>query len=195
MPAWLLILILIVGGYLLGSLLPAEWMFHLFKHASSHELGVKPGTFSVLKQVGIFPSIFCLLFDLVKGFLPPWLALNVFHTNLNWLPLIALAPVMGHNWPFLRWDRGGWGLAATGGSLVGLGGWLAFAGLVGLPFAFIFKKTPGLAFSAVCFPAILIMFIVFHLPWQVIVSALTLMLLEVYRRITGEKKAKAIASD
>ena len=91
MPEWLLILILIVGGYLLGSLQPAEWIFFLFKHASSRELGVKPGTFSVVRQVGILPGIICLLFDLAKGFLTPWLALNVFHTNLYWLPLIALA--------------------------------------------------------------------------------------------------------
>jgi glycerol-3-phosphate acyltransferase PlsY len=128
---------------------------------------------------------------MAKGFLTPWLALNVFHTNLYWLPLIALAPVIGHNWPIFLWGRGGWGLAATAGSLVGLGGWLSLVGLLGIPFGMIFKNKPGLAIGAVSFPAVLIMFVVFHLPWQVIVSALALMLLEVYRRFTGEKKPPA----
>jgi glycerol-3-phosphate acyltransferase PlsY len=195
MPEWSIIAILVVGGYLLGSLLPAEWVFRLYKHAWAHELGVKPGTFAVMKQVGILPGIFCLIFDLAKGFLPSWLALNVFHTNLYWLPLIALAPVMGHNWPFLRWDRGGWGLAATAGALVGLGGWLSFVGLLGLPFGLIYKKKPGLAIGAVSFPAVLIMFVVFHLPWEIIATAIILMLLEVYRRFTGERKAKPVGTD
>jgi glycerol-3-phosphate acyltransferase PlsY len=183
-------LIIAIVGYFLGSLLPAEWMFHLYKHTSASELGVKPGTFAVLKSIGILPGIFCLIFDLGKGFLPPWLAINFFHVDLNWLPLIALSPVLGHNWPFLRWNKGGWGLAATGGSLVGLGGWLSFVGLLGLPFGLIFKKKPGVAIAAVSFPAVLAMLILFHLPWQVLVSALSLMLLEVFRRLTGEKKPK-----
>jgi glycerol-3-phosphate acyltransferase PlsY len=188
MPAGVMEIILVIGGYLLGSLLPAEWMFHLYQHASSHELGVKPGTFAVIKKVGLLPGIFCFLFDLGKGILPPWLALNVFHTNLYWLPLIALAPVLGHNWPFLRWDKGGWGLAATAGSLVGLGGWISFIGLIGLPFALIFKKKPGLAIGAISFPAVLIMFVIFHLPWEVFISAIALVVLEVFHRFTGEKK-------
>jgi glycerol-3-phosphate acyltransferase PlsY len=189
LPTGIFETILALGGYLLGSLMPSEWMFHLFKHSSSQELGVKPGTFSVLKQVGLVPGVFCLIFDLAKGFFPSWLALNSFPINLNWLPLISLSPVLGHNWPFLNWKKGGWGLAATGGSLLGLGGLYTLIGLIGFPFGFIFKKTPGVAISAIMFPAILITFLLLKLPWQVLASALSVMVLEVYRRFTGEKKA------
>lgn len=185
--------ILALGGYLVGSLHPAEWMFRLFKHASSQELGVKPGTFSVLKKVGFVQGLFCLVFDLAKGFFPAWLALNSFSINLNWLPLITLSPVLGHNWPFLNWKKGGWGLAATGGSLIGLGGLYSLVGVIGFPFGLIFKKTPGLAIGAVTFPAVLITFILLKLPWQVLASAISVIALEVYRRFTGEKKTVSAA--
>jgi glycerol-3-phosphate acyltransferase PlsY len=182
--------LLTLGGYLLGSLMPAEWMFRLFKHASSQELGVKPGTFSVLKKVGFIPGVLCLIVDIAKGFFPAWLSLSKVSINLNWLPLIAISPVVGHNWPFLNWKKGGWGLAATGGALIGLGGVHALVGLFGLPFGLLFKKTPGLAIGAVAFAAVLVTFILVKMPWQVLVSAIAIMTLEIYRRFTGEKKEK-----
>jgi hypothetical protein len=37
--------------------------------------------------------------------------------------------------------------------------------------------------------------VIFHLPWEIIVTAIILMLLEVYRRFTGEKKVKPTASN
>ncbi len=186
---WLLPLGLIIAGYFLGSLLPADAFFRLFKRKTPQELGEKPGTFAVLKQVGIIPAILCLAYDGAKGFLPAFFALQ-WDVNLLWLPFIALAPVIGHNWPFLRWDKGGWGLAAIAGVLFGLGGWLTAAGLLGIPFGLIFRKSRGVAIGLVGFPLVLLMFILNKKPWQVIVAALSVMLLGAFRRLTGERKEK-----
>jgi acyl-phosphate glycerol 3-phosphate acyltransferase len=196
-PIWvnlILPIILVVGGYLLGGILPAEWYFKRFKKHSAVELGEKPGTFAVLRHIGLFPAILCLLYDIGKGFIPAFLALKL-NVNLYWLPAISLAPVVGHNWPFLRWKKGGWGLAAATGALLALGCWLSFIGLAGIPFAFIFKKKRGVGIGLVAFPLILIMLIVFHKPWEVVLSAILVMALTIFRRLTGEKKQKAVPAE
>jgi glycerol-3-phosphate acyltransferase PlsY len=181
-------ILLAVTGYLLGSILPAEGFFRWFKNRSSLEMGEKPSTKAVWKQVGKWQGVVCLIIDIGKGFLTPFLAVYVLKVNLSWLPLIAAAPVAGHSWPFLRWEKGGWGLASTAGSLLGIGGWTGFAGLLGVPMIFFFKKTPGPALAAVAFPAILILMAITHKPWQVLVSALVVMVVVMVRRFTGEPK-------
>lgn len=180
-------LILTVGGYFLGTLLPGNLFFRVFKKKTPLELGEKPGTFAVLRHVGFFPALLCLIYDVGKGFLPAFLALEL-GVDLLWLPLIAIAPVAGHNWPFLRWHDGGWGLAAVGGALLALGGWPTLLGLAGIPFIFIFPKKRGVGFSAVAFPLILAMMFVLHKPWQVIAAAVAVMVIAILRRLTGEKK-------
>jgi hypothetical protein len=61
-------------------------------------------------------------------------------------------------------------------------------GLAGIPFAFIFPKKRGVAIGAVAFPLILMMMIIFHKPWEVVVAAIAVMVVAVFRRLTGEKK-------
>jgi glycerol-3-phosphate acyltransferase PlsY len=180
-------LILVVCGYLLGSLLPANLFFRIYKKKFPLELGEKPSTFAVLRHIGFLPALCCLIYDMGKGFLPVFLALE-WHVPLLWLPLIAIAPVAGHNWPFLRWNQGGWGLAAAGGALLALGGLPALAGLVGIPFIFIFPNKRGVGFCTVMFPVVLGMMILTHKPWQVISAAVAVMVLAIIRRLTGEKK-------
>lgn len=181
--------VLVVGGYFIGALLPGNLFFRVFKQKTPLELGEKPGTYAVLRHVGFFPALLCLIYDAGKGFLPAFLALEL-GVDLLWLPLIAIAPIAGHNWPFLRWHDGGWGLAAVGGALLALGGWPTFIGLAGIPFIFLFPKKRGVGFSAVAFPLILAMMIVFHKPWQVIAAAVAVMAVAILRRLTGEKKQK-----
>ena len=103
-------LFLVIGGYLLGGVMPAELAFRLKYGKRAYETGEKPGTFSVFRKIGFFPALLVLIFDAGKGFLPVWLAFQ-WNVNLNWLPLIAAAPAAGHSWPFLRWKYGGWALA------------------------------------------------------------------------------------
>lgn len=180
-------LILTIGGYFLGSVLPAELFFKLYKNKSPLELGEKPSTFATLRHIGFWQALVCMIYDMGKGFLPVFLALKL-GVNLYWLPVIAAAPVAGHNWPFLRWDKGGWGLAAASGALIGLGCWLTFVGVLGIPFIFLFPKRRGVAFGLVAFPLILAMFVVYHKPWEVFAAALFVMIVALIRRMTGEKK-------
>ena len=185
-------LALLIGGYLLGSVLPANFFFWLARRSSPYEMGEKPSTFAVMRKVGIIPGILCLLFDFGKGFLPGFLAIT-FGLDAPWLPFITVAPVLGHNWPFLRWKKGGWGMAATGGTFLAVGWWLPaiIAAMIAIPCGLLWRSKPGLAIGGVGFPLFLIMMFVFHKPLINFISALVVMSIEIYRRLTGERHKKA----
>jgi glycerol-3-phosphate acyltransferase PlsY len=183
---------LLVGGYLIGSILPADLFFRLSRKKAPHEMGEKPGTYAVMRRVGLVPGILCLLFDFGKGFLPGFLAI-IFGLDQAWLPFITVSPVIGHNWPFLRWNKGGWGMAATGGTFLAMGWWLPaiLAAVIAVPCGLLWRSKPGLAIGGVGFPLFLVMLCVFHKPWINIISTLVVMAVEIYRRMTGERHKKA----
>ena len=112
--------LIIIGGYLLGSVLPADWFIRRQTGRDALELDENPGSTGTLRQVGLLPAITVFLFDFVKGLLPVSLAGEVGMTGW-WLVAAAVAPVVGHNWPFWKRFRGGKGLATALGALTWLG--------------------------------------------------------------------------
>lgn len=187
-------LALVLGGYLGGLVLPAELAFRIFKHKRPHELGEKPSTFAVLRQIGFIPAAIVFLYDVGKGYLPVWLAFH-WKVDLNWLPAIAAAPVLAHNWPFLRWKYGGWGMAATSGALLSLA-WLetVISFILGFIPGAIFRHKPGLALGTLAFPLLLGLMIYIREPLQVILSAALVMLITAIRRATGELHSPELAA-
>jgi len=180
---------LIVGGYLLGGVMPAELAFRLKFGKRAFETGEKPGTFSVFRKIGFIPALLVLIFDVAKGFLPVWLAF-FWQINLNWLPLIAAAPVAGHSWPFLRWKYGGWALATTCGVIWALAGWVGWIALgVGIISARIYYKNPGPALAAAGVPTVLALMIWQNEPWQSILAVIAAAGVVFIRRITGERNS------
>jgi acyl-phosphate glycerol 3-phosphate acyltransferase len=185
--------ILVFGGYLGGSVLAADLAFRLLKHKRPYEFGEKPSTRAVLRQIGFIPAALVLLYDVGKGFLPVWLAFH-WKVDLNWLPAIAAAPVVAHNWPFLRWKYGGWGMAATGGALLALA-WFEtiIAFVIGFIPGAVFRDKPGLAIGIIAFPLMLVLLFYFQEPLQVILAAALVMLITVIRRATGEIDSPELA--
>lgn len=111
---------IVIGGYLLGSLLPAEWVVRRQKGRTPHELGDNPGGAGTWRLVGPKWAIPVILFDIAKGMVPVAVA-DRLGLSGGWLVLAAVAPVAGHNWPFYKRFRGGRGLGAATGALF----WLA----------------------------------------------------------------------
>lgn len=115
--AWLIV----IGGYLLGSILPADWFIRKKKGQSALDLDENPGGMGTYRQAGSWAAAFVSLFDIAKGILPVALA-DTFGLHNGWLAAAAAAPVIGHNWPFYKRFRGGKGLAAALGAI----GWLGW---------------------------------------------------------------------
>lgn len=112
--------IVVIGGYLLGSLLPAEWAVRHITGRTPHELGDNPGGAGTWRLVGPRWAVPVILFDILKGMLPV-AAADRLGLSGEWLALAAVAPVAGHNWPFYKRFKGGRGLGAATGALF----WLA----------------------------------------------------------------------
>lgn len=115
-------LIHLLLSFLLGSILFSYHLPLLIKHinivadSSDHN----PGSANVFRLAGRPMGLLCLALDMMKGFLPVWLALRRFGPFAPMLPLIIAAPVIGH--AFSPWYpfQGGKAIATAFGVLIGL---------------------------------------------------------------------------
>ena len=121
MPKKILLLLICVIGYLLGSLSGGIIVSRIAKGPDLHTVGSKStGASNVQRTMGWKYGIITFFFDACKGLLACWLAQlitgKLFDSGLcNFASLLAgLSCVIGHNWPVFFRFRGGKGVATTG---------------------------------------------------------------------------------
>lgn len=147
-------ILLILGGYLLGSIPTAYWVGKWLRGRDLRRYG--SGTVSgsmVYEHIARWAVVPVGLFDVAKAAFPTWLGL---HLDLGYpvASMAGLAAIVGHNWPIFLRFTGGRGLGCFLGVLLVLfpwgvpwlllflavGWWLgdsapwALAGLIALPF-------------------------------------------------------------
>ena len=151
----LIIVGLIVAGYFLGSFLPAEWLVRWKTGFGLFERGENPGTAAALLRGGSVIGILTLALDCLKAALPVGLSARL-SVHPDWIPAIAMAPVVGACWPLGRFARGGRGFAAAAGALMPLAFWQTVCGMIIslLPVPFL-RKRHGLVMVLVGFPVTL----------------------------------------
>lgn len=112
-------------GYLLGSVLFAQVGARLF-HKQEIILNSKdhnPGTTNAFIFGGFRCGVFTLIGDLLKGFIPVFIYLRcsqAFQVSPLFSGLVIAAPVIGHAFPLFYQFKGGKGIAASFGCLLGL---------------------------------------------------------------------------
>lgn len=112
-------------GYLSGSVLYARVFAHLFgkEKMLENSRDKNPGSANAFMYGGFWCGLLTLICDIGKGFVPVFLFIRaaeqlrpgVFATSM-----VLAAPVIGHVFPVFYRFRGGKGIAATFGSLLGL---------------------------------------------------------------------------
>jgi glycerol-3-phosphate acyltransferase PlsY len=110
----------ILGAYLLGSISSAVLTCRLAGLGDPRAQGSgNPGTTNVLRIGGKKLAIFTLLGDVLKGFIPVYLA---HFTSLSAMALsfVALAAFIGHLFPVFFGFKGGKGVATALGVLLAL---------------------------------------------------------------------------
>jgi glycerol-3-phosphate acyltransferase PlsY len=172
--------ILVIGGYLLGSLLPAEWIVRWRTGQTPQELSENPGGAGTWRLVGPWAAVLVLMFDLAKGALPLALAQRM-ELHQGWLIATAVAPIVGHSWPFYKGFRGGQGLGAATGALF----WLAWSQMIpgyllGGTLALWRRWVPFVPIIA--FPAGLILMWLAEVPSEDVHLALAVMLMVALRQ-------------
>lgn len=177
--------LLVAGGYLLGSLLPADWVVRWKTGHSMRELGENPGGAGAYRKGGFVVGAFVSIFDIAKGLIPVALA-DRFGLSGGWLIAAACAPAAGHNWPvYKRFRGGGKGMASALGAalwlgwpsiLLGLGvgaalvlwkRWAPWIGVVGFPLGLLGMILAGADAERVWAVAVLILVMLLRLtPWM-----------------------------
>ncbi len=176
---------LILAGYLLGSLLPADLLVRIKTGMRLTEMGENPGAAAAMQRGGAFLGALALLLDLLKAALPVTISARL-SINTDWMPAIAMAPVVGACWPFGRFNRGGRGFAAAAGALMPLAFWQTFCGmlvsLIPVPFL---RKHHGLVMALIGFPVTLALMILSAAPVQAWWAVGGVLLVMAVRFITG----------
>jgi glycerol-3-phosphate acyltransferase PlsY len=119
-------LLLIAGGYLLGSMPFGYWVVRAFKHEDIRNVGSgNIGATNVWRTYGRKLGVPVVLLDVLKGFVPALVGTMLVS---HWAGVVAgLAAMLGHARPlFLKFEKGGKMVATCGGAFFGV------APLVGL---------------------------------------------------------------
>jgi len=123
----LLSIVLVVAGYLIGSVSFAVLISRLMGLPSPHSYGSgNPGATNVLRTGNKYAAILTLLGDAAKGGFAFWFAqrigvsqFGVAHGVGEWVPAAAaLAAFLGHLYPLYFRFRGGKGVATAAGILL-----------------------------------------------------------------------------
>ena len=114
--------LLIAGGFLLGSIMFCELIPKLILHKDIYEISIdnNPGAFNVFKYCGKKIGIPCLLLDVLKGFIPVFLASLLMDSNTIAFSLVMVAPALGHAIGLFNHFHGGKCIAASFGIMLGL---------------------------------------------------------------------------
>jgi glycerol-3-phosphate acyltransferase PlsY len=123
-----LVILMFVLAYLLGSISSAILVSRLFKLPDPRTHGSNnPGATNVYRLGGSLPACLVLVFDILKGTIPVWGAYFLKLEPLE-LGLIAVAACLGHMYPLFFSFKGGKAVATAFGSLLPIG--LSLGGLL-----------------------------------------------------------------
>ncbi|HPW18173.1 MAG TPA: glycerol-3-phosphate 1-O-acyltransferase PlsY [Candidatus Aminicenantes bacterium] len=118
-----------LASYLLGSVPTGYLLVRWTGREDVRDLGSgNTGATNVLRVKGWKAALPVAVFDVLKGFLPAFLALRWF-ADPGFAALCGLFAVAGHCYPFSIGFRGGKGVATSFGAFVAIALWPSLAGL------------------------------------------------------------------
>jgi glycerol-3-phosphate acyltransferase PlsY len=125
--SWSVVAVAAVLGFLVGSINPAS-IIARFLHKDLRQGSGNPGATNAGRVLGVRWGVVVGLIDVLKGFLPTFLALLLFDRFTAYV--VGLAAILGHVLsPFLR-GRGGRGVATSLGVILAVFPWFALGMLV-----------------------------------------------------------------
>ena len=152
--SWIIIAMAAVLGFFVGSINPATIVART-RHADLRQGSGNPGATNVGRVLGLRWGVVVGLLDVLKGFLPTFLALLLFDRFTAYV--VGLATVLGHILsPFLR-GRGGKGVATSLGAILAVFPWFALGMLV--VFALLLWRTRWVAGSSIVAAVLLALYV------------------------------------
>lgn len=170
------LIVLIIFGYLLGSIPFAQLIAHARVNVNLREVGEgNVGSRNVWHVVGPSWGLLAFLFDALKGLLAYKAAVAV-GLPLAGVLLVGVATLLGHQFPIYLRGRGGKGMATAGGILFGISPLSTIGGFIVLGLAYLVLRdfNPAVTVSAI---AMVMLPAVFRQPLWVSAYAVILGLL------------------
>ena len=162
--------IVILGGYLLGSMPFGYWLVRLFKGEDIRTVGSgNIGATNVWRTYGKAYGIPIVVLDVAKGFIPALVGTLLVDELVG--ALAGGAAMLGHWRPlFLRFQKGGKTVATAGGTFFGIAPLLGVVGLIIWVAVFLLFRYASLA-SLVTALALPFVGLALGEPWPVITFA------------------------
>jgi glycerol-3-phosphate acyltransferase PlsY len=162
--------LLVVAGYLLGSMPWGYWLVRLVKHEDVREHGSgNIGGTNVWRTYGWKLGLPVIVLDTAKGFVPALVG-TIVESHLAGV-LAGGAAMLGHWRPlFLRWQRGGKVVATCGGAFLGVAPVVGGVGAAVWLVVFLAFRYASLA-SIVAAVSIPVAAVLLQEPWPVIAFA------------------------
>lgn len=177
----LLVLLIVVAAYLLGSISFAVWVSRLWGLPDPHDYGSgNPGATNVLRTGRKSAALCTLLGDGAKGWVAVALALHWAAPDAV-VAAVAVVVMLGHLWPVFHRFQGGKGVATTLGVLLALHPILGLASLCSwLIIAFFFRYS-SLAALIAALNAVFFTVLLYH-PAHAYVAAVAVLALLLFWR-------------
>jgi len=148
--SWLVVGVAAVLGFFVGSINPATIIARI-RHADLRQGSGNPGATNVGRVLGVRWGVVVGLLDVLKGFVPTFLALMLVDRFTAYV--VGLATVLGHVLsPFLH-GRGGRGVATSLGAILAVFPWFAL-GMI-MVFGLMLWRTRWVAGSSLVAAALL----------------------------------------
>jgi acyl phosphate:glycerol-3-phosphate acyltransferase len=165
-------LLLILAGYLAGSLPFGYWIVRVFRRQDVRQFGSgNIGATNVWRSFGAKLGVPVILLDIAKGFVPTFVAAEVEGALVA--ALVGGAAMLGHWRPlFMGFQRGGKMVATCAGALLGLAPLVGLAGMLIWVAAFALSRYASVASiaAAVTLPLVAV---ALGEPWPVVVFVAT----------------------
>ena len=187
-PVTLIPVVWIVAAYLLGSVAFGIIVSKLFGLPDPRTVGSgNPGATNVLRSGKKLAAALTLLGDVLKGWLPVWLALQ--SDMLMWVVAsVGLAVFLGHLYPIFYKFKGGKGVATALGVMVALSPLLGILAVVTWVVVFAVSRYSSLAaiVAAALAPAYAWFLLSAYSDYMIAVTIMTVML--IWRHRSNIKK-------
>ncbi|MCS7262026.1 MAG: glycerol-3-phosphate 1-O-acyltransferase PlsY [Aquificaceae bacterium] len=172
--------LLVLFAYLLGSVLFGEHISR-WKGIDIRKVGSgNVGATNVGRALGFKYALLVFVLDLSKGLLPMLLA-RVYYGLESWTaPLVGLASLLGHMYPFFHGFKGGKGVATAFGVLLALSPLLAL--LCGVFWGVLFKWKGIVSVASLGASALAVVLVLLSgYPFKIVLMALVMFALIVYK--------------
>lgn len=115
-------IILIFSGFLFGSVMFSRIIPQITRKKDISELSSdkNPGAANVFKNCGVKLGLICLLLDMLKGFMMPFIASMLMDTRNFAFSLVMTAPVIGHALGMFNSFKGGKCISTSFGVMLGI---------------------------------------------------------------------------